>query len=500
MDFLDPKKRRHYHIRLITGYILVAIVMGLATYLLVQAAKGFGYNAKTGEVVQNGLLFVDSNPGKAEIFINGQDSHKTTSSRMIIPVGSYTLTLKKQGYRDWSRQIMLSEENVVRYVYPFLFPTTPKITNLKTYSTLPGLISQSPSQRWLLVQNNKASSSSPVFDEFDTTTLDQAKPLVQPLSFPSNLLTNYSAKSVLKEVEWSTDNNNVLLEHVFPHGTEFVVFNRANPSQSFNVNRVFKVTPAQVNLFNKRTAELYIYDKSAQSLRLGDTSSGTLAQPLLKNVLAYKPFGTDLILYVTDAAESAGRAAARIWDRGQTYPLYEFTAGSHYLIDFAQFNGHFYYAAGSDKSDRVNIYKDPLNSLTNPGIGRALPFIALQNPGADKIGFSHNTRFIETESRQRLAVYDFETSSYYQYSIKDTLAADLDWMDGHRLIGQTGGSVLVMDYDGTNKQTITPTAEPGGALFSANYRHMLVLAPSSKTFVLQDVDMRAGNDLPASKR
>jgi hypothetical protein len=122
MDFLDPKKRRAYHIRLIVGYVLVAIVIGLATVILVYGANGYGINTKTGQIVQNGLLFADSKPGGARIYLNDVDQNAATAARLVLPAGNYKLTLKKSGYRDWSRHFTLSEQSVARYVYPFLFP------------------------------------------------------------------------------------------------------------------------------------------------------------------------------------------------------------------------------------------------------------------------------------------------------------------------------------------------------------------------------------------
>ena len=122
MDFLDPRKRRAHNIRLIIGYVLVAIVIGLATVIIVYGANGYGINTKTGQIVQNGLLFADSNPGGSEIYLNGTDKNTKTAARLILPAGNYTLTLKKDGYRDWTRQFTLSEQSVARYVYPLLFP------------------------------------------------------------------------------------------------------------------------------------------------------------------------------------------------------------------------------------------------------------------------------------------------------------------------------------------------------------------------------------------
>ena len=498
MDFLDPKKRRAYNARLIVGYLLVAIVIGLATYLITAGANGYGFNVKTGQIVQNGLLFVDSKPSGAEVYLNGNDQQARTSSRLILPSGNYTLTLKKAGYRDWSRKFTLSEQSVARYAYPFLFPDKPQTTDLKNYAALPGLVTETPDQKWLLVENGADSAKTPTFDEYDTTTLDRTTPTVTSVALPATALTNYSAASVLTEVEWSSNNDNLLLQHTYPGGSEFVVFDRAHPEQSFNVNVLFKLSPAKVSLYNKTADKLYLYDQTGGTLALADMAAKTVAAPFLKNVLAYKPYGKNIVSYVTDSGEPAGQVAAKIWDNGKTYKVNEFEAGTTYLIDAAQFQNHFYYADGSDKSDRINIYKDPEDSIKNSSSARALPLLALHAPGATKLSFSDNARFVGAEAGQTFAVFDIETQSSYQYPLSDPLAGDMKWMDGHRFIGQSAGNILVMDYDGINKQIILPTALLNPGFFSGDYNHLLTIVQTDdKTaFALRNIDMRAGADLP----
>src|SRR3990167_1733050 len=103
MDFLDSRKRRSHKIRLIIGYVLMSIAIGLGTVILVYDTYGYGINTKTGDIVQNGLLFVDSKPGGADIYLNGRSQNSTTAARLILPAANYTLQIKKSGYRDWQR-------------------------------------------------------------------------------------------------------------------------------------------------------------------------------------------------------------------------------------------------------------------------------------------------------------------------------------------------------------------------------------------------------------
>jgi len=496
MDFLDPRKRRSHGIRLIVGYFLVGIVLVLCTVILVYGASGIGIT-KNGEVIENGLLFVNSKPSGADIYINGQLQASKTSARFVLPAGDYTLTIKKSGYRDWKRSFLLDESVVSHYSYPFLFPVKPQLTNLKSYASLPSMTTESPDHHWLLVEEPDASASTqPVLDEYDTTNLAAAP---QPLAIPAGLLGSDSSPAPsLKAVEWSTDNKHVVLEHDFAGSAEFIVFDRTDPTKSFNVNQMFKVNPSQVALRNKSIGQLYLYDQTKQTLQVADTTQDVLAPPFLSRVLAFKPYGSTLITYVTDSGQSTGQVQARIWDNGQTHPLYTFNAGTTYLIDAAQFQGHWYYVAGSDKASRINLYEDPITNIQNPQIGRAVPFFSFSIPGATKVSFSANTHYIGIEDGQDFAVYDLEYKAPYRYTVKEPLTQVVSWMDGNRWIGASNGNVFITDYDNANTQLVTPTNYPAGGFFSSDYNQLITFVPSTdgKSVILERVDMRAGADLP----
>ena len=70
MEFLDPSKKRSRSIRLTIGHMLMAAVVVIGTYILVSQAYGFDVNTKTGQVFQNGLVYIDSAPDGAKILIN----------------------------------------------------------------------------------------------------------------------------------------------------------------------------------------------------------------------------------------------------------------------------------------------------------------------------------------------------------------------------------------------------------------------------------------------
>lgn len=496
MDFLDPRKRRAYNIRLAIGYGLTAIAIGLTSIILFYGAYGYGISTKNGAIIQNGLLFVDSKPAAASIYLNGQLHQNATSARLTLPAGSYELTIKKDGYRDWSRKFTLNEHSIARYTYPFLFPAKPVTQSLKTYSSLPQLITQSPDKRWMLVQVPSPDPKNVAFEMFDTANLDQPALTV---SLPAALLSGNKLGDSLKVVEWANDNNHLLLQHTHSGGNEFIIFSRSDPTSSLNLNQIFNVTFTRVSLRSQKTDQVYLYNQADNSLLLGDVARASV-QSLLNQVLAYKSYGTDLLSYVTAQNVAPGQVMARIWQNGKSYPLYTFAAGNKYLLDAAQFQDHWYYVAGSDMADRINIYKDPLDGLKDPATAKAIPLIALSDQGVDSLAFSDNSRFIGVQSSQKFGVYDIETSSRYQYSLPAPLTGQMHWMDGHRFIGLSNGSILAMDYDAINHQSLIPSINGDNIFFDKNYNQMFSLDAVDGGVTLQRTDLRAGADLPKANQ
>jgi hypothetical protein len=151
MDYLDPRKEFRHRITLMVGYVLVAVAIVIATLILLYQAYGFGLG-KNGTVIQNGLTFFSSQPHPANIYLNGTLGKSQTNSRVVLPAGIYHIRLARDGYREWQRTIEVEGGDVQHFDYPFLIPkqlTTKKTTS---YTGAPGLATQSPDRRWLLIR------------------------------------------------------------------------------------------------------------------------------------------------------------------------------------------------------------------------------------------------------------------------------------------------------------------------------------------------------------
>lgn len=473
MDFLDPDKKRKHAIRLYIGYFLVAIALTLASLILLYRSYGYDVNRKTGEVVQKGLVFVDAHPESAEIFLNGQLQKDRTDTRMELPVGHYELELKRQGYRSWKRSFDLEGGKIERFIYPTLFPDKLVTKDTQLYNDTPGFSTVSPDRHWALVLR---SSSLTAFDVYD---ISKDEPTVTTINLPANILTSAPGTQGYSLVEWSTNNRHVLLKHHYAGKYEFVVVDRENPAQSYNVNRALSLEPTIVNLKDKSHEQLYVYQSATQLLQIADMKDKKVT-PFLNKVVAFKSHGKDAIIYVTDDAKKPGELAVRIREGDKEYHVQYLKPQTEYLLELAKFDGHWFAVVGIKSEGTTRVYKDPIEQAKKTNQKDVTPIAVLRVQDPYSVSFSANARFVAAQGGSHFAVYDAETDRKFTYDTKLAVQPGqvATWMDGHRLILNIDNKVLIFDYDGINMQTLMPISVGHLPLFNRDYTFVYTVASS----------------------
>lgn len=477
MDFLDPKKKRAHRVRLFIGYGLMAIAIGIATTILVFEASGFDFDRKTGTVIQNGLVFIDAHPEPARITLNGEDKGQT-DARLVIPDGNYTVELKRDGYRNWKRTFRLEGSSIERLVYAFLFPQKIDQEDVQLYAAAPTFSTQSPDRKWVMVQRIGAIN---IFDLFD---LSKESVNATELSIPQTLFTNFgTGNHTLELTEWSNDNRHVLLKHGFDGGFEFIMLDREQPAQSQNINRTLNLNPTTISLRDKKFDQLYMLIGANGLLQVGDLRTG-LVTPVLNNVINYKSYSTEEILFVTAEGAKAGKVLVKIRAADKVYTLRELPAGdSSYLLDISKFDGSWFMVAGASAERRAYVYREPFEELNqNNGSRVPVPETVLKTANAGlAVSFSANSRFMVLQGSSEFSVYDAEMDRLHRFDTRLPIAANhkARWMDGHRLTFISDGRLRVIEFDGNNIQELVGISGSHLPYFDRDYDRLFTLGPSA---------------------
>lgn len=471
MELLDPSKKRAHNIRLFVGYVLVGIAILIAATILLFQALGYDVNRNTGEVIQNGLVFVSSHPGSAEVYLNGQDKG-STNRRFAIPAGRYTVALKKAGYSTWTRTFNLDGGSVLQLVYPLLFPTKLVTNEIATYKAAPMLVTKSPDKKHMVVFDSSFKAG---FDTYDLTKSPATKTNTQ---YSSGLITSpNSDKQKLSLVEWSTDNRHLIVKHAFGAKYEYLLIDTRLPSQSVNLTKKLPFAPSKISLRDKNYDQYYLYNKSNKSLYSYQLQTNTKTL-VLKNLTDYKPYGGSTIMYISPTSKNK-TVQVKIYDKGKSYTLHAYPAGPSYRLNMASYGGHLF-ATVDSSGGFTYIFENALDEASRSTTGIS-PTLALKLDGPAYSSFSENARFIVSQNKSEFEVYDAETTNNYSYKIKQKImGGHAEWMDGHRLVLNVSGKTYVFDYDGINRRLLSSSIPGYPSVFNNSYSQMFTIAKSVK--------------------
>lgn len=465
MDFLDPKAKRNHLIRLIIGYGLMAVLIGIATFILVFQAYGFDVDRKTGEVIQNGLVFVDSAPDGATIKFNEKEQKEKTNNRFALPSGQYALSISKGDYRAWNTNFTLDGGEVERFTYPLLLPNTLTPQEIQQYDAAPTFTTESPDRRWIIMNQGNSLSS---FIEYDLNSLTEDQPQEREFNLPANLFTAAAGNHTLELVEWSTDNKHILVKHSFAGGYEFVVISRDQPATSININRLLGQNPTKVVLRDKKFDKWYLYTESGGVLQSAD--AGKTVTPLLTGVTNFKTHDAETVIYSQAINEGKSQRVTLLQGK-DSYVIKEAASPLVYL-DIARYDDSWYVVVGADAEQKTYIYRDPISVLQKKDGTKPTPVSVLRSTAPlTQVSFSQNTRFIVAQSGQHFEVYDAEYDQNFRYGIPDTFdsGTKVEWMDGHRLLARSQSKAIIFDFDGSNKQELLPSLPGAPVMFDRDY-------------------------------
>jgi len=498
MEFLDPVAKKRRGQRLMIGYFLTAVLILTASTIITYWSYGFNVDRKTGEVIQNGLVYIDSAPDNARITLvsDAGTQRATTNTKMALAEGEYSLTIAKDGYRDWTRQVSVKGGSIQRITYPLLVQSKLKedqVTDLG--QARPQVMTQSPDRKWLLVSKP---GSFKQFTQFDlgSVAADTFSPAQTTVTFPDAAFKTPDGATALQVVEWSTDNKHFLAKYTYGTGYEFLILNRDQPEKVINVNQVLGVNPVEISLRDKQTNQLYLFNPASGLLQLADVSSKVI-NPILNSVTAFKTHGEDVIIYSQKISENSQNVYIK--DNDQTYQLSTLPLGKT-LLDVARFNKNWFYVVGSDVEKKTYVYKNPVEKLrSNPSVRIAPISVLRTTEDLERITFSTNTRFVMAHGGKSIGIYDVEMDEAHKISLNELPdpATKLAWMDGHRVMLHSGGNVRIFDFDGSNSQQLVAASGEESVYFDRDYTVIYTIRKSDQSadsFKLYSTDIRAEAD------
>ena len=475
MDYLDPLKKRRKKTRLMIMYVLIGIAIAIATVVFVYLINGYSIDRQTGEVIQNGLVYIDSKPESAEVYLNGQKQRGRTDARLVLPAGSYDIELKRDRYRTWSRNLELEGGSLRRLTYARMVPAVLNSELAINFPTSPTMISQSIDRRWLVT----AFIDNPLLMRVVDLSKSQFDFINLPL--PLGLLDTKEA-GTWEVIDWADDNKTFLAVYRTASSSEFVLVDREDGTKSKKLKTLFpSVQFSEVSLRSRKNDLLYLFDGTNKTLYQADTRDGSFSI-VLQDVTSYKTFGDDTILYVTNKRTEVGTVDVYLKNGNESYKIRNIKESPNYLLDLSKLGSAIVLGICSPSENRAIIYNDPINSLKQNDFSTIpVPTTVLRVDNPTELEISTDSSMIIARSSQAFASHEFDADRSYSFRL-DTPADEgtkLNWIDGQHLVVSVGGKQLMIDFDGSNRYELVASVGAIGSFFNTSTDFLYTVSPGT---------------------
>lgn len=424
---------------LLYGSTTLMLIIGTA--LLVAIARGYRYDFLHQRITQTGLVIIDSKPNGATILINDKPINQKTPYRIeAADIGDTTIKLQLKDYRDWSRHFTVHPEQVSFLDYAWLLPI-----KLDQTSPQPEL---NPTSLIQSANNRKTFFITKTNELAIWQFVDQAQP--QKI---------YTAPSVLgqnpvKDIDSLTSNydGSQLFFRLVSDSSATMMIKNIGGNDAINLSESFAINSGAIILNPADRNTPYLLDNGNLSRFKLDNKSAPPTQ-LLQNVSNFTPSNDRAIYTTTDP--TTGKIsiyfATNNLDKRTLVNLDKYKDAGPFSLKYSQFRGLDYVYALSTSSHRLFIVANPTSDN---------PRISIYGQAVTSFMVSPSGRYVVTNNNNHFNSYDFELGYYYNRA--DTTLVGLNdwlWLDDDHILYKANQVVHLVDYEGSNDQTIVDNAD-----------------------------------------
>lgn len=441
-------KKRALRIRLTVVYSLmtVAILMLVAgLYFIIQ---GYRFNWFDGKIEQGGLVQFNTAPTGADVWLDQTRLANKTQSKLTVSTGNHSVTMQKQGYLAWKKDVTVRAGQILWLDYARLVPSTLSPENVVQLTTgSNGKISYD-TKTYAIIEN-------PSEPNLTLVGLDDTTPAKRQLVLPESAYTlpAEGETQAFTLYAWAYDNRYLLIKHTYGEHTEWISFNTADGKTAKNLTHVLGINAIDVQYAKDDANTLLMLDTSGD-VRKTNIDQKTVSGPLVQNVHDFTMFGTTTIVYTTNQDPTTHVRTAGYLTIGATAPraVYQAPADdtSALHISINKYYGKVYQVVSL--GDNLTIYTGDLvaSDTKDPAPFAQVAAIDSKSP-IEYLGFSPDQhRFVYAGGGNHVLSYDLDLGTSDAIILQAPPQTGVDWIDEYHFVTIEDSTLRMYDYDGTN--------------------------------------------------
>ena len=469
-------KRRKTALRFFTYGVMTLAVLVLS-FLSMLLILGYQFNIKSGTLEQGGLFQFRSFPAGAIIQLDSKQLNFSTPGKFNASAGKHIVTMKLSGYQEWHKTTNLKAGELKWLNYARLVPQSITSRSVASFANIVGTL-PSPDRRWYALMSDPAT---PIVTLYDIR--DPKKPVALNITIPVNGFTSIVGQThSFSLVEWDFGARYMLIKHQTETLTEYIRIDRTVVNDAVNITKEFNLPFSNIH-FSGTSGNVF-YALNGTDIRRIDTGSKSVSQPLVSDVSSFELYKSNDIAYV---AAKADKRIVGVYINDQDTVVRSYPLAETIHIDISSYYDHRYLAIGHGKT--IEIIKDPLENTDTAGRVFAT-FTTVYDIAWTKLASSG--RFLVAGNGTDISTYDIETDDLF-VSRFDGIAKDishpLQWLDDYYLVSDSNSSLVIGEFDGTNKHDIVGVVPGFAVTLSENGEYLFSIGHTDAGFMLQSSKM-----------
>lgn len=426
------KKKQSLKVIISEAIMVLAVIIMVAVLALIVSGYWLGSDFK---VERQGMIQVSSIPTGADLDIDGQSSWlQRTNTSKVLSSGSHSVTVSKEGYDTWSKEVNIAEGLLYRLHYPRLFLQDREIEKaLDISGSLQATVS--PNREKLLLINDTTEWR---LVNLTNDTLETKKLNISEFFSGSSLAEGAPIGLFTGKVlhtDWDRANDHVLLKVENTGQIEWVLIDIGNVKNSINLNKEFSTSFDDVEILDNSSSNLLV--AQGGHLHKIDVSGKSISAVLADGVSDFDHYENEIIY---SAINPAGAYVVNLLKIGDSEPTQLETTTGPVKVAISKFYDDMYIT--TLQGSELKLYK---KIDFTPVSDYQLTFA----PNTMEVG--HNGEFITMYSGTQLATLDMEASLVREWSVDGD---NFGWLDNDMIYSVANGELFVYDFDGLNRRNI----------------------------------------------
>lgn len=440
MDF--ERNQRRQSIRIIVSEAIMVLAVVIMVALLAFAASGYWFNADFG-IERQGMLQISSIPTGANVEIDGSSSwlQKTNTSK-VLSVGEHMIVLTKEGYDTWSKEITISEGLLYRIHYPRLFLKERFVEKLFSIEDITSATISSNHETLMLMNNTtewkyfNLSDENLVAKKVDVSNIfpsDKSNTDEDPETFGGEIT----------RVKWGADGKHLLIEARFDEKKEWALLDLDDAKNSINLTKEFNVDFSAVEILDYAANSLLAVRNN--NLHKIDVRGRSISAVLVEDVVDFDHYNNEVFFSASlnqkndDSEDKYYVGSLKLDGDSRIKKLSAFSRLPKVAI--------------------AKFYEDKLILVVEENVAKLYDSDGFSELETYELGFvpqtikvGHEGEFIVMRGEHKsIATLVMETKSIHEWF---TDSEDIGWLDNDMIYSVSEGSVIVYDYDGSNRRAI----------------------------------------------